>query len=80
MDLKEGKGKLFTDPDPDNAREYFREKQRSMNKKIMTVKEAVKNLILDGEYLGLGGFGSVRISTAVLHEIVRQRKKNLSFA
>src|SRR6185369_1272357 len=37
-------------------------------------------LIKDGDYLAFGGFGSVRLTTAVCHEIVRQGKQNLRFA
>ena len=80
MELNEGTGKLFTDPDPDNARKHFGQKQRSMTNKIMSVGDAVSGLIADGVYLGIGGFGHVRIPTVALHEIVRQGKRNLSFA
>ena len=46
----------------------------------MTVAEAVRRFVHDGDYLAVGGFGSDRIPTAVLHEIVRQRKQDLGFA
>jgi glutaconate CoA-transferase subunit A len=46
----------------------------------MSVSDAVSRLIHDGDYLASGGFGGVRISTAPLHEIVRQRKKNLGLS
>lgn len=76
-----GVGKIYTDPDADRARVYFRDvKPRKMTEKITTVKEAVTNLIHDGDYLGVGGFGANRIPTAVLHEIVRQKRKNLGLA
>lgn len=78
--LKEGQGKLFADPDPEKARAFFRKKSRLMERKLTTVKEAVKELIHDGDYLAIGGFGGVRIPTAIIHQIVRDRKKNLSFA
>jgi len=71
---------LFTDPSPDAARAFFRKKSRAMTNKVMSVKEAVSKFIHDGEYLASGGFGTNRISTAVMHEIVRQKKRNLSFA
>ena len=76
----QGKGVMFTDPDPDKAREFFRAKSRRMKKKVTTVSEAVRSLVHDGDYLGIGGFGGVRIPTAVLHERVRQKRKNLGFA
>ena len=67
------------DSDPDRAREDFQKKSRAMTDKRMTVKEAVEKFIPDGCYLAIGGFGANRIPTAVLHEIVRQRRKNLGF-
>jgi glutaconate CoA-transferase, subunit A len=73
-------GELFSAPDVDGAREFFREKSRCMNDKLMSVAEAVSRFVHDGDYLASGGFGCVRIATAVLHEIVRQRKRNLGFS
>lgn len=78
--LKSGANELFTDPDADRARMFFRNKSRALKSKITTVPDAVRNLVCDGDYIGVGGFGAVRIPTAVLHEIVRQRKKNLGLA
>jgi len=78
--MREGVGPLFTDPHPDNARDFFKTKSRALVDKTMTVKEAVSRLVQDGDYLASGGFGANRIATAVLHEIVRQGKKNLGFA
>lgn len=80
MDLKSGINTLFTDPDPDNAREFFRHKSRAMKSKLTTVQEAVRTMIKDGDYVAIGGFGANRIPTAILHEMVRQKKKNLGFA
>ncbi|OGV73500.1 MAG: glutaconate CoA-transferase [Lentisphaerae bacterium RIFOXYB12_FULL_65_16] len=79
-ELTSGLGPLFTDPDPDAARAFFREKPRALINKVMSVKDAVAKLIHDGDYLASGGFGVNRISTAVLHEILRQRRRNLGFA
>jgi len=78
--IAEGEGPLFTDPDADKAREYFRTKKRAMVNKVMTVSEAVGKFIHDGDYLAIGGFGANRIPTAVCHEIVRERMKGLAFA
>jgi len=76
-----GSGMVFCDPDADKAREYFqKQKPRKMTDKTTTIKEAVSNQINDGDYLGVGGFGSNRIPTAVLHEILRQGKKNLGLS
>ena len=77
---KASKRRLFTNPDADEAREAFRNKSRRMVDKTTTVKEAVSRFIHDEDYLAVGGFGSNRIPAAVLHEIVRQKKKNLGFA
>ncbi len=73
-------GNLFMPPDVDGAREYFRQKPRALVDKLMTVRQAVAEFIHDGDYLATGGFGSVRFSTAVLHEIVRTRKRGLGFS
>jgi len=78
--LASGTGPLFTDPDPEAARAFFREKSRALTDKVMPVKEAVSRFVKDGDYLASGGFGANRISTAVLHEILRQRKRDLGFA
>jgi glutaconate CoA-transferase subunit A len=78
--LQEGIGELFSDPDPDPAREHFRHKSRALTNKLMTAREAVKRYVHDGDYLAVGGFGGVRIPTALLHEILRQGRKNLGFS
>src|SRR5262245_31157887 len=75
-----GSGPLFADPSANQARDFFRQKPRAMTDKRMTVSEAVTRLVRDGDYLAIGGFGGVRIPTAVCHEIVRQKKQNLRFA
>jgi len=71
---------LYTDPSANKAREYFKTKPRSLTDKVTTVADAVARLVNDGDYLGIGGFGCARIPTAVLHEILRQQKQNLSMA
>jgi len=78
--LAEGSGPIFASPDPDQAREFFAAKPRAQVDKRMSVEEAVDRFIPDGCYLASGGFGANRIATAVLHEIVRKGRKNLSFA
>ena len=77
--LDQGANPLFMDPDPDKAREFFRGKPRAMTDKRMTEKEAVEKFVHDGDYFAAGGFGANRIPNSILHEIVRQRKKNLGF-
>ncbi|MDA1013636.1 MAG: CoA transferase subunit A [Planctomycetota bacterium] len=75
-----GGGPLFVPPDPDGDRAHFRQKSKGLTDKVMTVREAVEQFVHDDDYFAPGGFGGDRISTAVIHEIVRQRKQNLSFA
>lgn len=70
----------FTSPSSDAAREAFARKPRALVDKVCSVKDAVARLVHDGDYFCSGGFGSNRIPTAVLHEILRQGKQNLSFA
>jgi len=78
--LAEGTGAVWTDPDADRAREFFRQKERNLKPKVMSVKEAVERFVKDGDYLVVGGFGANRIPTAVCHEIVRQGRKEMGFA
>src|SRR4030043_527926 len=78
--LKQGIGTLFGDPDPDHAREFFRKKTRKMESKLMSVNDAGEKFVHDGDYFASGGFGANRISVAVLHEMLRQGRKNMGLA
>ncbi|MDD5448274.1 MAG: CoA transferase subunit A [Actinomycetota bacterium] len=80
LSIEGGIEELFVDPDPDKARAAFRKKERGLKNKVTSVKEAVDLLIKDGDYLAVGGFGHVRIPSAIIYEIVRQGKKNLGLA
>jgi glutaconate CoA-transferase subunit A len=71
---------LFTDPSTDCARAVFAAKPRGLVDKVMTVAEAVRQFVHDGDYLATGGFGTNRIPTAVCHEILRQQRQNLGFS
>lgn len=75
-----GEGALFTDPSAEHARQFFVGKARAQTDKVTTVAEAVGRLIADGDYLAIGGFGTNRVPTAVVHEILRQGKQQLRFA
>ncbi len=77
--LDQGVNPIFTDPDPDKAREFFRQKSRAMVDKRMTAKEAVEKFVHDGDYFAAGGFGANRIPSMIIHEIIRQHKKDLGF-
>ncbi len=76
----QGGGPLFINPDVDATREAFRAKPKALVEKVMSVAEAVERFVSDGDYLASGGFGGDRIATALLHEIVRQKRQNLGLA
>jgi len=78
--LPQGTGPLFVDPSADRAREAFAAKPRALVDKLTTVGDAVARLVRDGDYLAIGGFGGDRLPTAVLHEVLRQGRQNLSLA
>ena len=71
---------LFTNPDCEAARLAFRARNKRLEDKVTDAADAVNRLVHDGDYLCSGGFGGNRIATALLHEIVRQRKQSLGFA
>jgi glutaconate CoA-transferase subunit A len=78
--LLRGTGPLLSDPSADAQRAAQRSRPRALTDKTMTVAEAVRRFVHDGDYFASGGFGTNRIPTAVCHELLRQRKKNLRFA
>lgn len=78
--LEQGTGRLFTDPNPDHARSFFRNKSRKMVSKIMDISEAITKFTKDCHYLTIGGFGANRTPIAACHELVRQGRKNMGFA
>lgn len=78
--IEQGQGALFSDPDPDAARAFFRSKSRKAVNKLMDLGEAVAQYVHDGQYLAIGGFGANRTPIAACHEIVRQGRKNMGFA
>jgi 3-oxoacid CoA-transferase subunit A/glutaconate CoA-transferase subunit A len=79
--IEEGKGELIGWHDPDDAREWvLKNKSRELKDKTMTVKEATSRFVHDGDFIASGGFGHVRVSMAIIYEIIRQKKKNLILA
>jgi len=78
--ISKGKGELFSPVEPFAFRESRKNFNRGQRNKISTVSEAVEKYVKNGSYLASGGFGTNRIATALLHEVVRTRKKNLAFA
>ncbi len=76
----QSRGPLLMNPDPDEARKYFRSKSRAQEGKLMSLKDAVERFVKDGDYLACGGFGTNRTPIAACQEIVRQGRKNMGFA
>lgn len=68
-------------PDPDGHRAWIRNnKSRELKSKVMSEKEAVERFVSDGDYLGYDLNHTKRGPTALLREIIRQRKKDLWLA
>jgi acyl CoA:acetate/3-ketoacid CoA transferase alpha subunit len=79
--LSEGMGELIGWHDPDTAREWvMKNKSRALKDKTMSATEAVSKFVIDGAFIASGGFGHVRISMAIVYEIIRQKKRNLIMA
>ncbi|MHA1795736.1 MAG: CoA transferase subunit A, partial [Promethearchaeota archaeon] len=76
--LAEGEGKLVGWHDPDEQREWVSKKSRAMIDKRMTITEAVKKFVHDGDVIAMGGFGHIRISMAAIYEMIRQKVRNLT--
>ncbi|MBN1945612.1 MAG: CoA transferase subunit A [Bradymonadales bacterium] len=77
--LERGSGEFFATHDPEEARQFFLQKDKSLVAKVMTVKEAVERFVQDSDYIAIGGFGANRVPVAICHEILRQGRKNLGF-
>lgn len=76
--LKTGKGELLSSVDSDEIRDWNRKnKQRGLVDKVTTARSAVERFVEDGCYLGIGGFGHVRISMPLIYEMIRQKIKHL---
>jgi 3-oxoacid CoA-transferase subunit A/glutaconate CoA-transferase subunit A len=79
--LDEGAGELVGWRDPDENREWVRaNKSRALKDKRMTVSDAVRRFVRDGDYVAIGGFGHVRVPMSLVYEVVRQRKRDLTVA
>lgn len=76
-----GQGELIGWHDPDEARQWVREnKERQLKDKTLNAQEAVSRYVNDGAFIASGGFGHIRISMAIIHEIIRQGKSDLVLA
>ena len=79
--LGHGQGQLIGWHDPDDARQYVRQnKDRQLKDITLSAEEAVAHFIEDGDFIASGGFGHIRISMAIIHEIIRQGKRKLVLA
>src|SRR5712692_2137493 len=78
--LSQGDGALYADPSAERARQQFAAKPRGLTDKVTTVADAVRRLVADGDYLAVGGFGSDRLPSAAVHEVLRQGRQDLRFA
>ncbi|WP_457557524.1 CoA transferase subunit A [Candidatus Harpocratesius sp.] len=76
--LAEGEGKLVGWHDPDEQREWVSKKSRAMIDKRMSIHDAVKKFVHDGDVIAMGGFGHIRISMAAIYEMIRQKVRNLT--
>lgn len=78
--LQVGQGELVGWHDPDEHRAWVAtHKSRALTDKRTTLREAVAQYVPDGAILACGGFGHIRVSMAAIYEIVRQRKRGLTF-
>jgi 3-oxoacid CoA-transferase subunit A/glutaconate CoA-transferase subunit A len=72
-------GELIGWHDPDENRQWIREhKSRQLVDKRTTAAEAIRKYAPDGSIVAMGGFGHIRVPMALIYEIVRQRKRNLT--
>ncbi len=78
--LQTGQGELIGWHDPDEHRAWVAaHKSRALQDKRTTVREAVAQYVPDGALIACGGFGHIRVSMAAVYEIIRQRKRDLTF-
>jgi 3-oxoacid CoA-transferase subunit A/glutaconate CoA-transferase subunit A len=79
--LQGGEGELLGWHDPDENRRWVQKnKSRELRDKQMSAREAVSRFVKDGDFIASGGFGHVRVSMALVYEIIRQRKHGLALA
>ncbi len=74
--LEEGQGE-YSLPDPDVFREWTARKDRAMRPKLMTAQEAVARFVADGDYIVWETNYFQRGPSALIREIIRQRKTRL---
>jgi glutaconate CoA-transferase subunit A len=67
----------WTGLSPEMAREKLVNKEKHKIPKNMSLKEAVSKYVKDGDNIGIGGFVNSRQPVAIIHEILRQGRKDL---
>ena len=70
----------WTGLSPDEARESLANKDKSKKDKRMTLSKAVRSFVGDGANIGIGGFVNSRQPLALVHEIIRQGRKDLTLS
>ncbi|MDD4334409.1 MAG: CoA transferase subunit A, partial [Desulfotomaculaceae bacterium] len=70
----------WTGLSPDEARQFLANKDKSKRDKRISLKEAVQKYVKDGDNLGVAGFVDARQPIAIVHEIIRQGRKNLTLS
>lgn len=79
--LESGQKELIQKPDVEEFRRWLKEnKSPALKDKVMDEREAVRQFIKDGDYLGVELYGTVRCPMSVVRELVRQGKKKLRLA
>lgn len=79
QNVQKGTGRLVGWHDPDENRAWIiQNKSRGLRDKRMSAQQAVSKFIANGALLAMGGFGHVRVSMAIVYEIIRQRKRHLT--
>ncbi len=76
--LHSGHGLIYFQ-DPDAVRASRAQKDRGLTHKLMSEQEAVARFVADGDYIGCDLTYFIRGPNALIHEIIRQRRKNLWF-
>lgn len=79
--ISSGIGELIQPPDINAFREWnHTQKPKALIDKRMTESEAVSKYLIDGQYIGIELYGTVRAPMSLTREIIRQGYKNLNCA
>ncbi|KJS12868.1 MAG: CoA-transferase [Peptococcaceae bacterium BRH_c8a] len=70
----------WTGLSPDEARKFTADKNKSKRDKRKSLHDAVQEFINDGDNIGIGGFVNSRQPVSIVHEIIRQGRKDLTLS